>query len=382
MAKRPVNMNICILGNAGAGKTIAAKIIADHTSARVIESDILAHNAYLPSTEGWHKLVKRYGESILLPNGEVDRQKLGQIIFQNPTEEDFLKSVVDPIVRERIREEIEENKVHKLETPNTVLFVSYLMIERSWYPDAFHHVIIIIASPEKCVERLKSSRSWSEDYAISVLHNQLSSSEIIQRAKELFGSRVSVINNDHDLYNLKGNLIDLVDNLLNSSNSDAKKFWAQYLENESNHQLAIFLNEEKRASWLLTLSGAILVLLISNKQNSISSSTFLFLAISTLFIAILFSLLAIFPIEGYRHYYRDLTGSKYRTVLNQPIDDFLKERIRPAAWTVDDYLLRVQYHFRSHWLIAFRRKRLVAWAIILTLLGVIFSLCHIMLEGV
>ena len=264
-------MNICILGAAGAGKSTAAKVIAHHIGARVIESDRLVHNAYAIGTEGWEALVQHYGEFILASDKSIDRKKLGQIIFQNPGEREFLKSVVDPFVRKQLHNEIVKQNETDTRVAHTIL-ASYLMIEREWYPDSFHHAIVIASEPDQCIRRLVSARSWTAEHAKSVLQVQLSSSEIIKHARHLFGTRVSVIYNDKEIIQFRESILDTLDLLLGSSEVDAQKLWAQYLEGESSHLLSIFLAQEKRASWLLAISGAQLAVLLTRKGDSISGA--------------------------------------------------------------------------------------------------------------
>jgi len=371
-------MNICIIGNAGSGKSTAASIVAQYLSVKPVESDDLAHGAYCFGTSGWKAIVEHFGETILAADKSIDRAKLGDIIFETPTERDFLRSVVDPFVRERVREEFNEPTRLDEIRPHRIL-VSYLMIERKWFPESFHHVLVITSHPETCIERMKLSRGRSEASARSVLNAQYSTEEIIEEAKRLFGSRVSVIQNDDDLAKLEQRIHAFLISLLGASGNVDQLRWAEYLENESSHLLSIFIAEQQRASWFLALAGALLGVVVTNRP-AIPVSTFSAFAMAILFLslAVLFSLVSVYPVDGYKHLYGDLFGVKYRRMRNMSLDEFLREQARPNAWSLADYLLRVQYHYRSHWLISFRRKRMMAWATILTLAGVVCAAIHLL----
>ena len=57
-----------------------------------------------PGEEAYHEIVKEFGESILMPEGNINRAKLGDIIFHNEEKRLKLNSIVHPAVRKRMRE--------------------------------------------------------------------------------------------------------------------------------------------------------------------------------------------------------------------------------------------------------------------------------------
>jgi len=371
-------MNICILGNAGAGKSTAAEIIGRFLNAKIVESDDLAHEAYAPGTPGLKALLDHFGDGIVAADGSVDRAKLGDIIFNVPKEREFLESVVDPFVRERVRHEFEDGAKPSSSAQHGVL-VSYLMIERQWSPDAFHHALVITCEQDLAVQRLKTSRGWNKAYADAVLDAQLSADDLADKAHQMFGSRVTFLSNDGDVAAFERAVREFLYSLLAVGGSDDQIRWAQFLENESSHLLSIFIAEQQRASWLLAVSGAILATVVANKPHGPAALPSLFtVSIVVLALAVLFSLFSVYPVDGYRHLYLDLFGMKYRRMRQMSIEEFIKGQARPGSWSLADYLVRVQYHYRSHWLIAFRRKRMMAWATLFTLAGVLMAASHLL----
>jgi dephospho-CoA kinase len=371
-------MNICILGPASCGKSTAATIFSRYLNALIVESDDLAHDAYAVGTEGWKAIVNHFGSSILESNQTIDRAKLGEIIFETPAERDFLRSVVDPYVRERVRQAFAE-KSSGPAVPQHRVLVSYLMIERKWFPELFHQALVITSDRETCTKRMVSMRGRSAEYANAVLDAQLSNDQIIDEAKRMFGTRVTVISNNEGLANFERAIQVFISSLLATTTSEDQTRWADFLENESSHLLSIFIAEQTRASWLLAISGALLGIVLVNKPaGTVSKFSFFCFAILFLTGAMVFCLLSCYPVDGYRHLYRDFFGFKYRRMRRMSLDDFLREIARPGGWSLADYLLRVQYHYRSHWLIAFRRKRLMAWSTILTVCGVVCAAIYLL----
>src|SRR5262245_66434701 len=77
---------IGLIGGIGSGKSQVARIFAEEAGAKIISGDALGHEA-LQQPEIRDQVVRRWGASILDANGEVDRRKLGGIVFADRSEE-------------------------------------------------------------------------------------------------------------------------------------------------------------------------------------------------------------------------------------------------------------------------------------------------------
>src|SRR5262249_59507450 len=94
------------IGGIGSGKSQVARVFAEEAGARIISGDVLGHEA-LRQPEIRDQVVRRWGASILDGNGEVDRRKLGGIVFADATELTALEALVHPWIKRRIGEEVE-----------------------------------------------------------------------------------------------------------------------------------------------------------------------------------------------------------------------------------------------------------------------------------
>lgn len=69
----------------------------------IIDADVIAREVVKPGTYGYSRVVAKFdnvaGESILLPDGNIDRTKLGAIIFSNPERRKELNAILHPIIR-------------------------------------------------------------------------------------------------------------------------------------------------------------------------------------------------------------------------------------------------------------------------------------------
>ncbi|PWA38464.1 dephospho-CoA kinase, P-loop containing nucleoside triphosphate hydrolase [Artemisia annua] len=64
----------------------------------VVDADVVARNVLKKGTGGWKKVVAAFGEEILQENGEVDREKLGAIIFTDPSKRQLLNKLLAPYI--------------------------------------------------------------------------------------------------------------------------------------------------------------------------------------------------------------------------------------------------------------------------------------------
>ena len=71
-----------LTGGIGTGKTEVSKILRD-LGAEIISADDVGHEAYRRGTKGWQQVVEEFGEGVLAPDGEVDRGKMGAVVFEN-----------------------------------------------------------------------------------------------------------------------------------------------------------------------------------------------------------------------------------------------------------------------------------------------------------
>ncbi|MCG9886758.1 MAG: dephospho-CoA kinase [Cyanobacteria bacterium] len=95
---------LALTGGIATGKTTVAERLRSRWRFAVVDADELARRAVAPGTGAIAAIAARYGSSILLPSGELDRSRLGSIIFADPQERAWLEGQIHPFVRERLAE--------------------------------------------------------------------------------------------------------------------------------------------------------------------------------------------------------------------------------------------------------------------------------------
>ena len=158
-----------LTGGIASGKSHVATLLSDF-GASVIDADQVAREVVIPGSPGLRQIVVFFGEEVLMSSGELDRQKLGEIVFKDPAKRIQLEQILHPLIKKRTTQLIAEQ-----ETDLVVYAVPLLIEAKVDYP--FDAVVTVEAGVENQISRLMSSRSMSEPEAARRIQAQTSSGE-------------------------------------------------------------------------------------------------------------------------------------------------------------------------------------------------------------
>ena len=160
---------IGLTGGIGTGKSEVARLFGEF-GAQVIDADTLGHSAYLPHSEIWEEVVKAFGYGVLLPDGEIDRKKLGGIVFNDPEELTKLNRIMHPRMGQMVANMIKE------EDADVVVVEAALLLEAGW-DKLVDEVWCTEASEEIVINRLKVRSGLSREEAQKRINAQMSTKE-------------------------------------------------------------------------------------------------------------------------------------------------------------------------------------------------------------
>ncbi|MCJ7743038.1 MAG: dephospho-CoA kinase, partial [Dehalococcoidales bacterium] len=98
---------IGLTGGIGSGKSTVSQYLKE-LGAVIIDADKVGHEAFEPGTEAWREAVATFGRDIVTPNGEIDRKKLGAIVFDSPPALMQLNRIMHPKMRDMMKAQIDE----------------------------------------------------------------------------------------------------------------------------------------------------------------------------------------------------------------------------------------------------------------------------------
>jgi dephospho-CoA kinase len=129
-----------LTGGIGAGKSTVATILADR-GAVILDADAFAREAVRAGTEGFRRVVERFGKGIVGSDGELDRPKLAAIVFNDQHALSDLEAIIHPEVRRMIADGITAN----LDGDAVVVLVNPLLIEMGTHRDC--DVVVVVSVP-------------------------------------------------------------------------------------------------------------------------------------------------------------------------------------------------------------------------------------------
>ena len=101
MSHWPGKYVIGLTGNIGTGKTVVRRML-EHLGAYTIDADALSHRAIAKGAPGYQPVVEQFGKWILAKDGEIDRSKLGNVVFRDAAAMRDLEAIVHPLVRKAV----------------------------------------------------------------------------------------------------------------------------------------------------------------------------------------------------------------------------------------------------------------------------------------
>lgn len=180
-----------LTGGIGTGKSEVSRILA-RLGAAVIDADQVGHEAYSKGSKAWNDLVAAFGRGVLKPDGEIDRKKLGDVVFSDPKALKKLNSIVHPAMYRIFQRRLKDLDRERAEV---VVLEAAVLIEAGW-TSLVNEVWVITSSEEKAVERVRSRSGLSEELIRARIRAQLPQEERVRHAD-------TVIDNNGDLPSLK-----------------------------------------------------------------------------------------------------------------------------------------------------------------------------------
>ncbi len=108
-------MVIGITGGIASGKSTISKILKE-MGAYIIDADEIGREVVQKGEKAYNEIVRYFGDDILLDSGEINRKKLGNIVFSDPEELKVLNDITHPEIVERISEKVDDLKKNEVRT--------------------------------------------------------------------------------------------------------------------------------------------------------------------------------------------------------------------------------------------------------------------------
>jgi len=165
---------IGITGGVGCGKSTVLSLIKEHFNAYILMTDEISRDLLQPKGKAYFQVVDMFGDSIVAADQTINRAALAQIIFHQPNKRIVLNSIIHPLVKQEVIKIITnlriENKYAYVFVESALLFDDHYEIfcDETWY----------IYAPENMrMQRLMSSRGYSQEKVTAIMKSQLTEKE-------------------------------------------------------------------------------------------------------------------------------------------------------------------------------------------------------------
>jgi len=139
-----------LTGGIATGKSTVSAILKE-CGASIIDADLIAHAVVKKGLEAHKRIAAHFGTQILLPDGEINRPRLGNIVFNHPDEKEMLNQIVHPFVFEEMERQIRE---FERKNPASVVISDIPLLIESGMHKNFSEIILVYIPEYLQIQRL------------------------------------------------------------------------------------------------------------------------------------------------------------------------------------------------------------------------------------
>lgn len=157
VVEQPKRLIIGLTGNIACGKSTVLRMLAE-LGADTVDADHLVHRALAPGGGAYPEVAARWGDDVLTEQGEIDRTKLGRLVFADPGQLRELEAMVHPHVHREI--------LQRIKSATRPLVVDVLKLVEKGLSRHCDEVWVVTCTPEQQLERLMRRNNLSKEDAL------------------------------------------------------------------------------------------------------------------------------------------------------------------------------------------------------------------------
>jgi dephospho-CoA kinase len=159
-------LRVGLTGGIGSGKSEVSRRLAARGAA-IIDADLAARQVVQPGTPGLGQIAAVFGPGVLRPDGSLDRDRLGQLVFADPGLRAKLNAIVHPLVHERMRQ-LEREAIAAADQrgrPAAIIVHDVPLLAENGLNRDFDAVLVVDAPDDQRVRRLTATRGMTAAHA-------------------------------------------------------------------------------------------------------------------------------------------------------------------------------------------------------------------------
>lgn len=160
----PGKFVIGLTGNIATGKSVVRRML-EHLGAYTIDADALSHRTYAKGAPGYQQVIDKFGKWLVNKDGEIDRKKLGNLVFSDPEAMKQLEAIVHPLVRQA-------TEILAKRASQPVVVIEAIKLLEGELRKVCDSIWVTNAPEEVQVERLIRKRGMKREQALERIHMQ------------------------------------------------------------------------------------------------------------------------------------------------------------------------------------------------------------------
>jgi dephospho-CoA kinase len=157
---------VALTGGIASGKTTVANLFAA-LGATIVDTDLLAREVVAPGTALLDEIARHFGQDMLTADGSLDRRRLREVVFADPTERRWLEERTHPAIRQLTDERCEQ-------ATGPYCLVAIPLLVETGGEHRFDRVLVVDCDPEVQISRLMARDGITRDAAQRMLAAQVS----------------------------------------------------------------------------------------------------------------------------------------------------------------------------------------------------------------
>jgi len=186
---------IGLTGGIGSGKSTVARMFQE-LGAEILDVDKIGHQTILPYTPAWKKIVALFGKEILQKDQRIDREKLGQIVFDDYRLLKKLNAITHPEIIKLVKEKINQikSKNSKKDSDKSILIIDAALIFEAKIASLMDRIIVVYVKEEEQIRRLSLRSHLSQGEILKRIRAQIPQEKKIRIADYIIDNNYSLDN--------------------------------------------------------------------------------------------------------------------------------------------------------------------------------------------
>jgi len=167
-----------LTGGIASGKSTVSAFLED-AGAIIVDADKIARNVAQKGQPAWQEIVSTFGQKILLPDGEINRILLGDIIFNDPAKKQILNRIVHPEVISETATRLAQIEINQ---PRAIVILDVPLLIESGMDTGLSDIIVVYVPESVQIQRLMIRDALTQAQSLARIRSQMPIEEKKQRA--------------------------------------------------------------------------------------------------------------------------------------------------------------------------------------------------------